>query len=29
MNHDSTRRTPKVNPFAGMIYCGSRGGAFS
>ena len=29
MNHDSTRRTPKVNPFAGMIYCGSCGGAFS
>ena len=29
MNHDSTLRTPKVNPFAGMIYCGSCGGAFS
>lgn len=29
MNHDSSRRTPKVNPFNGMIYCGSCGGAFS
>ena len=29
MNHDNSRRTPKVNPFNGMIYCGSCGGAFS
>jgi site-specific DNA recombinase len=28
-SHGNTRRTPKVNPFAGLIYCGSCGGAFS
>ena len=29
MNHDNTRRTPKVNPFAGLVYCGSCGGAMT
>ena len=28
-SHGNTRRTPKVNPFGGLIYCGSCGGAFS
>ena len=27
MNHDSTRRTPKINPFAGKVFCGACGGA--
>ena len=29
MNHDSTRRTPKINPFAGKVFCGSCGGAMT
>jgi len=29
LNHDSTRRTPKVNPFGGKVYCGACGGAMS
>ena len=27
MNHDATKRTNKVNPFAGLMFCGSCGGA--
>ncbi len=29
MNHDATRRTRKVNPFSGLVFCGSCGGAMT